>query len=66
MSEEDAGCRIDFAPASHRINYARSEMPSSTATTRKREIWSVVVIIVLVGLWYAFRAEKLFINKTGE
>jgi hypothetical protein len=38
-------------------------MPSSSATTRKRAIWGVVVIIVLTGLWYAFRPEKLFINK---
>jgi hypothetical protein len=39
-------------------------MPSSsTAMTRKRGIWSVVVLIVVAGLWYAFRPEKLFINK---
>jgi hypothetical protein len=38
-------------------------MPSSNATTRKRAILGVVVLIVLTGLWYAFRPEKLFINK---
>jgi Electron transfer DM13 len=39
-------------------------MPSSSsAITRKRAIWGVVAIIVLIGLWYAFRPEKLFINK---
>ena len=38
-------------------------MPSSSATIRKRAIWGVVVVIVLIGLWYAFRPEKLFINK---
>jgi Electron transfer DM13 len=36
-------------------------MPSSK--TRKRGIWGLVAIIVLSGLWYAFRPEKLFINK---
>ena len=35
----------------------------SSAITRKRAILSIVVIIVLFGLWYAFRPEKLFINK---
>ena len=35
----------------------------SSAITRKRAIWGVVAIIVLFGLWYAFRPEKLFINK---
>lgn len=39
-------------------------MPSlSSAVARKRAIWGVVAIIVLFGLWYAFRPEKLFINK---
>jgi hypothetical protein len=38
-------------------------MPSSSAATRKRAILGVVVIIVLSCLWYAFRPEKLFINK---
>jgi hypothetical protein len=35
----------------------------SSAMTRKRAIWGVVAIIVIFGLWYAFRPEKLFINK---
>jgi hypothetical protein len=38
-------------------------MPSSSAGRRKRAIWGVVVIIILTGLWYGFRPEKLFINK---
>jgi hypothetical protein len=39
-------------------------MPSlSSAVARKRAIRGVVAIIVLLGLWYAFRPEKLFINK---
>jgi hypothetical protein len=40
-------------------------MPPSLSTAKrgKRAIWGVVVIIVLIGLWYAFRPEKLFINK---
>ena len=35
----------------------------SSARTRKRAIWGIVAFIVLFGLWYAFRPEKLFINK---
>jgi hypothetical protein len=40
-------------------------MPPSLSTAKrgKRAIWGVVVIIGLIGLWYAFRPEKLFINK---
>ena len=39
-------------------------MPSSSsATAGKRAIWGIVAIIVLFGLWYAFRPEKLFINQ---
>jgi hypothetical protein len=36
---------------------------SSSAMIQKRVIWSILAIIVLAGLWYAFRPEKLFINK---
>lgn len=32
-------------------------------TTRKPAIWGIVVVVVAIGLWYAFRPEKLFINK---
>jgi Electron transfer DM13 len=39
-------------------------MPSSSsATTRKRVIWGIVAVVVLFGLWYAFRPEKLFVNQ---
>jgi hypothetical protein len=39
-------------------------MPSSPNTlTPKRVILGVVAVLVVVGLWYAFRPEKLFINK---
>jgi Electron transfer DM13 len=39
-------------------------MPSSSsAITPKSAIWGVIAVIVLFGLWYAFRPEKLFINK---
>jgi hypothetical protein len=31
--------------------------------SKRRMVWSVVALIALFGLWYAFRPEKLFINK---
>jgi hypothetical protein len=36
---------------------------SSRTLTPNRIAFGVVGILVLVGLWYAFRPEKLFINK---
>ena len=39
-------------------------MPSSSSATKlKRAIWGIVAVIVLVGIWYAFRPEKLFVNQ---
>ena len=31
--------------------------------SKKRIVWSAVALVALFGLWYAFRPEKLFINK---
>jgi len=31
--------------------------------SKRRTVWSALALIVLVGLWYAFRPEKLFVNK---
>jgi hypothetical protein len=31
--------------------------------SKKRVVWSAVALVALFGLWYAFRPEKLFINK---
>lgn len=30
---------------------------------KRRVVWSALALVVLFGLWYAFRPEKLFINK---
>jgi Electron transfer DM13 len=37
--------------------------PSSANTRPRRIILAVIGLLVLAGLWYAFRPEKLFINK---
>ena len=31
--------------------------------SKRRTAWSALALIILVGLWYAFRPEKLFVNK---
>jgi hypothetical protein len=31
--------------------------------SKKRAVWSAIALVALFGLWYAFRPEKLFINK---
>jgi Electron transfer DM13 len=31
--------------------------------SNRRIVWTVLALVVLLGLWYAFRPEKLFINK---
>ena len=31
--------------------------------SRKRMVWLGLTVLVLLGLWYAFRPEKLFVNK---
>jgi hypothetical protein len=31
--------------------------------SKKRVVWSVFALLILFGLWYAFRPEKLFVNK---
>ncbi|MGB9418497.1 MAG: DM13 domain-containing protein [Acidobacteriaceae bacterium] len=36
---------------------------SSKALTTKRVVVGIVAVMVIAGLWYAFRPEKLFINK---
>lgn len=39
-------------------------MPEHAQKLSKRHmIWSALALIILFGLWYAFRPEKLFINK---
>jgi hypothetical protein len=39
-------------------------MPSSSRDpAQKRLVISAVALLVVIGLWYAFRPEKLFINK---
>jgi hypothetical protein len=35
-----------------------------TNTTPKRVVFAALCLLVLLGLWLAFRPEKLFINKT--
>ncbi len=35
-----------------------------TDTTPKRVVFAALSLLVLLGLWLAFRPEKLFINKT--
>jgi hypothetical protein len=32
--------------------------------SKKRMVWLGLTVLVLVGLWFAFRPEKLFLNKT--
>jgi len=32
-------------------------------SSHRRVVWSTLALIVLFGLWYAFRPEKLFVNK---
>jgi hypothetical protein len=39
-------------------------MSTLTNTTPKRVVVAALCLLVLVGLWLAFRPEKLFINKT--
>jgi hypothetical protein len=43
-------------------------MPEDTQKlSKKRMVWSGLTVLVLLGLWYAFRPEKLFVNKkVGE
>ena len=36
---------------------------SSTTATPKRIALGVIGVVILAGLWFAFRPEKLFINK---
>ena len=31
--------------------------------SKKRMVWLGLIALVLLGLWYAFRPEKLFVNK---
>jgi len=31
--------------------------------SKRRVVWSVLTVLILLGLWYAFRPEKLFVNK---
>jgi hypothetical protein len=31
--------------------------------SQRRMVWSGLAVLVLLGLWYAFRPEKLFVNK---
>ncbi len=31
--------------------------------SNRRTAWSALALIILFGLWYAFRPEKLFVNK---
>jgi hypothetical protein len=31
--------------------------------SKRRVVWSGLIVLVLLGLWYAFRPEKLFVNK---
>jgi hypothetical protein len=31
--------------------------------SKRRIVWTVLALVVLFGLWYAFRPEKLFVNK---
>jgi hypothetical protein len=40
-------------------------MPEDTAKiSKRRRVWMGLTVLVLVGLWFAFRPEKLFVNKT--
>jgi Electron transfer DM13 len=43
-------------------------MPEGTRKlSKKRIVWLGLAVLVLLGLWYAFRPEKLFVNKkVGE
>jgi hypothetical protein len=43
-------------------------MPEDTQKlSKKRMVWLGLTVLVLLGLWYAFRPEKLFVNKkVGE
>ena len=36
---------------------------SSRFSPPKLVLWGLVALLVLVGLWYAFRPERLFVNK---
>ena len=38
-------------------------MSTLTNTTPKRIALAAICLVVLAGLWFAFRPEKLFINK---
>ena len=39
-------------------------MPQSAHKfSKRRTVWSALALILLFGLWYAFRPEKLFVNK---
>ena len=38
-------------------------MSSATNATTKRTILGVIGLLILAGLWFAFRPEKLFVNK---
>ena len=38
-------------------------MSSATNATTKRTIFGVIGLLILAGLWFAFRPEKLFVNK---
>jgi len=51
-----------------RILHDRITMPEGTQTfSKKRMVWLGLTVLVLLGLWYAFRPEKLFVNKkVGE
>jgi len=31
--------------------------------SKRRIVWTVLALVALIGLWYAFRPEKLFVNK---
>ena len=51
-----------------RILHHEITMPEDTQKfSKKRMVWLGLTVLVLLGLWYAFRPEKLFVNKkVGE
>jgi hypothetical protein len=51
-----------------RILRHENTMPQDTQKlSKKRMVWLGLTVLVLLGLWYAFRPEKLFVNKkVGE
>jgi len=46
------------------VRHENTMLEDAHKLSKRRMVWSGVTVLVLLVLWYAFRPEKLFVNKT--